>query len=362
MHTTPEPLRDVRLAASQCYICLIGQPFSALTSPGYATLTTQAFPIITPVSNVRLPFHLLCLSLPLAGSIATATAQTMPASSPPLAATALAEPAPLNSLTRADTARAVHELFRSRRGGGVGWLALGTAGILASTLPAQQSTSAGVWTPGVVAGSAFLLIGLNKRIQFRSGRERQVLSELAATGHLPASVTRRLRGNFAPLHGTASAENPLLAKGIAPSTPLAGSPAPAQVLADARQDTLDAMQGLFNAKRLGGQLPILLALPGLRLMTGASQTSAPASPYLQPQRSEPSGGQVALGLLLMTGGVTYMFVHNAPYTDAKFATLRTSYLSGTPLPRALQTQLKQKHMATGRAYRERMERKAARRR
>ena len=190
MHTTLEPLRDVRLAASQCYICLIGQPFSALTDPDCATLTTQAFAIITPVFNVRFPFHILCLSLPLAGSIATATAQTMPASSPPLAATALTEPTPLSSLTRADTARAVHELFRSRRGGGVGWLALGTAGILASTLPAQQSTSAGVWTPGVVAGSAFLLIGLNKRIQFRPGRERQVLSDLAATGQRDAAAAR----------------------------------------------------------------------------------------------------------------------------------------------------------------------------
>ncbi|MBF9236995.1 hypothetical protein I2I05_06265 [Hymenobacter sp. BT683] len=313
--------------------------------------------------------YCLYLTLLLSMGFATTHAQTLSAPAP-VAAPASAS---LNALTRADTARAVHELFRSRRGGGVGWLALGTAGILASTLPAQQSTSAGVWTPGVVAGSAFLLIGLNKRIQFRPGRERNVLSELAATGHLPANVTRRLRGNFAPLHGTASAENPLLAKGIAPSIPLAGSPAPtsaplqpvltpAQLLADARQDTLDAVQGLFNAKRLGGQLPILLALPGLRLMTGASGTSTPSSPYQQPQRSEPSGGQVALGLLLMTGGVTYMFLHNAPYTDAKFDALRTSYLAGTPLPPAIRAQLKNKHVAAGRTYRERLERKAARKR
>ncbi|WP_310390999.1 hypothetical protein [Hymenobacter sp.] len=308
-------------------------------------------------------FQLFCAILQLSAIIATANAQTLPTAAPAPAAAPAAAPAMGSYLTRADTARAVHELFRSRRGGGVGWLALGTAGILASTLPAQQSTSAGVWAPGVVAGSAFLLIGLNKRIQFRPGRERQVLSELAATGHLPANVTRRLRGNFAPLHGTASAGNPLLAKGLAPGTPFPGSPAPtpAQLLADARQDTLDAVQGLFNAKQLGGRLPILLALPGLRLMTGAAKTNTSAPPSVQPQSSEPSGGQVAAGLLLMTGGVAYMFIHNAPYTDAKFATLRASYLAGGPLPHALRAQLKEKHIAAGRTYREKMERKAARR-
>jgi hypothetical protein len=122
------------------------------------------------------------------------------------------------------------------------------------------------------------------------------------------------------------------------------------------------VQGLFNAKRTAGQLPILLALPGLRLMTGATKTNASPSPYLQPQSNEPSGGQVALGLLLMTGGVTYMFVHNAPYSNTRFAALRTSYLAGTPLPPALKAQLKEKHVAAGRNYRERMERKAARKR
>ena len=270
-------------------------------------------------------------------------------------------PAGEPALTRADTARAIHELFRSRRGGGVGWLALGTASILASTLPAQQTTSAGVWTPGVVAGSAFVLIGLNKRIQFRRGRERRILRELAASGHLPASVARRLRGNFAPLHGTASAPNPLLAYGSPPPTPVLSDAASPQVLADARQDTLDAVRGFFNAKQLGGQLPLLLALPGLRLMTGASNTDYSPSPYVQPQSNAPGAGQVAAGLALMAGGLVYMFVHNAPYSNAHFEALRTSYLAGQPLPAAIRTHLKPKHLTEGRAYRERLERKAARR-
>ncbi|MCI1189416.1 hypothetical protein MON38_18490 [Hymenobacter sp. DH14] len=310
------------------------------------------------------------------------------------AAIAQTAPAPMSNfanvpLTRQDTARAVHELFQSRRGGGFGWLAFGGAGMAASIIPAQQSTSAGVWTPGVVIGSALALLGTKKVIQFGWGREHRVLRDLAATGHLPADVKRRLRGNFAPLHGTASSLNPLLALEGAPAAPVpvppmpsSGKPAaapvasvppvatattpaataPLQALADARQDTLDAVLGLFLAKRLGGQLPILLALPGLRLMTGATQTNNSTSPYGQPQSSAPPAGQVALGLALTAGGVAYMFIHNAPYSDAKFDALRTSYLAGTPLPPALRTQLKIKHMASGRTYRERLERRAARRR
>ena len=288
-------------------------------------------------------------------------------------------------LSREDTARAMHELFQSRRGGGFGWLAFGGAGMAASIIPAQQATSAGVWTPGVVIGSALALLGTKKVIRFGWGREHRVLRDLAATGHLPADVQHRLRGNFAPLHGTASAPNPLLALRPAPAAPAAGSPvpgapaavpvagglsvaaapavsAPAQALADARQDTLDAVLGLFLAKRLGGQLPIVLALPGLRLMTGATQTNTSTAPYGQPQSSAPPAGQVALGLALTAGGVAYMFIHNAPYSDGKFEALRTSYLAGTPLPPALRARLKPNHMVSGRTYRERLERRAARRR
>ena len=209
-------------------------------------------------------------------------------------------------LSRPDTARAVHELFQSRRGGGFGWLAFGGAGMAASIIPAQQSTSAGVWTPGVVIGSALALLGTKKVVQFGWGREHRVLRDLAATGHLPPDVKRRLRGNFAPLHGTASAYNPLLAVSNAPVAPTATPPppaasnpaapvasvppvssvavlAPGQALADARQDTLDAVLGLFLAKRLGGQLPLVLALPGLRLMTGATQTTTSKLPTASPK-------------------------------------------------------------------------------
>ena len=155
---------------------LIGQPFFALTKATHPFLTSPNRPLIT---NLFTSFRLGCAALLLAATIPVC-AQVSPASvAPPTLPSTLLDSS-TGGLSRADTARAIRQLFHSRRGGGIGWLAFGTAGILASTLPAQQSTSAGVWTPGVVAGSAFLLIGLNKRIQFRPGRERQVLRELAA--------------------------------------------------------------------------------------------------------------------------------------------------------------------------------------
>ena len=195
--------------------------------------------------------RLLCFTL-LLSAVVTASAQTLPTTITPSAPRATAAPASPSYFTRADTARAIRKLFRSRRGGGTGWLAFGTAGILAATLPAQQSTSAGVWTPGVVAGSAFMLIGLNKRVQFRAGRERRILRELAATGRIPTTVARRLRGKFSPERGAASDYNPLLSKAISPnnSTILL---TPAQMQETAHADTLRAISRLFERRRKGGK-------------------------------------------------------------------------------------------------------------
>jgi len=127
-------------------------------------------------------FRLLCFILTLS-VITTVNAQILPAATRPAGppTTATLSTLSQSGFTRADTVRAIRKLFRSRRGG-VGWLAFGTAGIAASTLPALQTTSAGIWEPGVAAGSALFLPGLKKRLQFPRGRERRVLRELAATG------------------------------------------------------------------------------------------------------------------------------------------------------------------------------------
>lgn len=207
---------------------------------------------------MRLPHHTINFSmrlfylLLLLLATARASAQTLPVAGPSSVPEGIAMPSAPDNFTRADTARAIRKLFRSRRGGGIGWLSFGTAGILASTLPALQTTSAGVWTPGVVAGSAFMLIGLNKRIQFRPDREWQVLRELAATGHLPASVARRLRGKFMPIHGAASDYDPLSAPNIRPFSADLGL-TPAQLAEVAQADTLRAINRMFARRRRGGK-------------------------------------------------------------------------------------------------------------
>jgi hypothetical protein len=272
------------------------------------------------------------------------------------------------ALTRADTARAVHELFKSRRGGAASWLGLGVASLAASILPAQQSTSAGVWTPGVVAGTAFMGIGLNKSIGFWWSRERKVMRELAATGHLPTNISRRLKGNFKPLPGSATEYNPLVAKGV-PMAP-SSAPAPTNISIPfagvatsgyTLTDSLDAVAALFQNKRLMGQLPALAVLPAARLLSGSSEADGQYNVYTgQFEESEPSAGAVVAGLGLAIGGVTYMFIHNAPYSNAKYAELVTASQAGAPIPAKWRAQLKPKHFGQGRELRNRMLRREAR--
>ena len=244
---------------------------------------------------------------------------------------------PSGNLTRADTARAIRNLFRSRRGGGIGWLAFGTAGILAATLPAQQTTSAGVWTPGVVAGSAFILIGLNKRIQFRPGRERQVLRELAATGHLPPSVARRLRGKFTPLQGTASDYNPLLAKDIYSSKSTA-SLTSAQLLENARADTLRAIDRLFERRRKGGKVWAYVGVSGALALVRA--LTSPTN-----NGNTVDGGGVALLAGAFVGvPVAVSIVNLSAYSEAHEEEVDRLYRSGQPLPKKIRQRIKRKDL------------------
>jgi hypothetical protein len=280
-------------------------------------------------------FRLLCAALLLSVSIVGAQVAPAPVSSPAAAATTYSYSS-FGSFTRADTARAIRKLFRSRRGGGIGWLAFGTAGILASTLPAQQSTSAGVWTPGVVAGSAFTLIGLNKRIQFRPGRERQILREVAATGHLPASVARRLRGSFMPIHGSASDYNPLTAKDISPSP--AAMLTPAQVQDNARADTLRAIARLFERRRKGGKVWAYVGVSGaLALVRALTSNSS-------------NGGSVdGGGVAVLTGAfvvlpVAVSIANFAAYSEVHEEEVERIYRSGQPLPKKIRQRLKRKDL------------------
>jgi hypothetical protein len=241
--------------------------------------------------------------------------------------------------------------------------------MLASILPAQQSTSAGVWTPGVVAGSALVGIGLNKSIQFRRSRELNVLRELAATGHLPISISRRLKGNFLPVPGNSYLPELVKPDAVVSAPPPAvrtdsGLVAPIPALVEVRHtraDSLDAVLGLFMAKCTAGQVPAML-LTGAGTALARTGSADREYNYVtgQFEEQEPSSGAVAVGLSVALGGVLYMYIHNAPYTLAKFEALKSAYEGGAPLPAKLRSQIKPKHFEQGQKWRVKLARKAAR--
>lgn len=284
-----------------------------------------------------MPLRLFWVISVLAATMSSARAQAPPAAVGSPATAAVSGPVASYSLTRADTARAIRLLFRSRRGGGIGWLSFGTAGILGSTLPALQSTSVGVWTPGVVASSGFMLIGLNKRIQFRPGRERQLLRELAATGHLPASVSRRLRGKFEPVQGAASDYNPLLAKDIAPSNATALL-TPAQLQERAHADTLRAIARLFERRRKGGKVWTYVGLSGALamvriLISGSSDNNSVDGGGVAAVAVGGIGVPVVVGVLNLTA-----------YNEARQEDVERTFSAGKPLPRKIRLRLKRKDL------------------
>lgn len=282
-----------------------------------------------------------------------------PQSFPPTGPSAYpAEPRP----TRADTAQAVHDLFKSRRAGGLAWPIVGTVGMLAAILPAQQSTSAGVWTPGVVGGVALVGVGIGKSVRFKRKNEAAVLRELAQTGHLPAYVSRRLRGRYRPIPGIAKAETPLLATSMgADSLRRSAAPrTPGQVVASARQDTLDAITALFMMKRVNGEWPLALALPGLRLMSSGTREYNPGTGSWD--ETPASAGAVAAGLGLAGVGLTYMLVRHTTYSYEKLNALHAACAAGAPIPAQYRAQLQPRHFAKAGKWKTRLARKEARRR
>jgi hypothetical protein len=191
-----------------------------------------------------------------------------------------------------------------------------------------------------VAGSAFLLIGLNKRILFRPGRERQVLRELAATGHLPASVARRLRGQYTPHHGTPSDYNPLLAKGIYSSAANASSLTPAQLQETARADTLRAIDRMFERRRRGGKIWAYVGVSGalalVRALTSSTSTNN--------GNSLDGGGVAVLAGAFVGAPVAISILNLSAYNEAHEEAVDRLYRSGQPLPKKIRQRMKRKDL------------------
>ncbi|UOQ54757.1 hypothetical protein [Hymenobacter cellulosivorans] len=73
-----------------------------------------------------------------------------------------------------------------------------------------------------------------------------------------------------------------------------------------------------------------------------------------------SGAAVAAGLGLVVGSMTYMIVHNSPYSKAKLAEVRAACEAGAPIPARIRVLLKPRHFEAGREERNRELRRASR--
>lgn len=303
-----------------------------------------------------------------------ATAQSVPAApvspvvAPPTVTTT-------SLLTRQDTAAAVHELFVSRRTGGAIFTAFGGVftGLLGASIAQVSDPGSGDIIGAAssigVMGLMPLGVGISKLKRYSRAQEQQVLTDYALTGKLAQRYKRRLRGNFSPVPGNSSwpelVKPEVVASAPAPIVPTnSGLTAPVSTLTPnnrTRADSLDAVLGLFIAKRFAGQLPALLLTPVGAALAGTSNADGEYNYTTgQFEEREPSTGAVIGGLALAFGGVAYMYIHNAPYSMAKFESLKLAYEGGAPLPATLRAQIKPKHFDQGREWRNKLARKAAR--
>jgi len=272
-------------------------------------------------------------------------------------------------LTRQDTAYAVQELFAARRTGGT-VLTIG-GGIFTGLFVSSLATIDKVGTGDALAGGGCIVglgllpasIGISKLARFSRAREQQVISAYATGEKLPRQYARRLRGNFRPVPASqwtgidiAEINKPLLIDSADDAMPSLAVSAPDA----ARADTLDALVGLFNAKRGAGQWPAVLLASGGLVAISASGSERFDYQTGQFEKTPPTTGAVVTGLAMSVGGLVYMLVHNAPYSMAKLDAIGTAYEAGGALPAEIRRKLLPKHFTKGRAIRNQMMRKANR--
>ncbi|MGY2134158.1 hypothetical protein ACW9KT_18140 [Hymenobacter sp. HD11105] len=157
---------------------------------------THVFLLIGASLTSALLISAILLLLPVAAS-----AQTTPA-------TAETTSSSLNTqqFTRDDTVRAIHNLFMSRRTGGVIMATSAIAGdlILAGIATASEDNQnsflrlnfgAHAIMIGVIA-APLAAVGIRKRLYFTHAREKRVVDEYTTKQRLPYAVRRRLLPRF----------------------------------------------------------------------------------------------------------------------------------------------------------------------
>ncbi|WP_133274045.1 hypothetical protein [Hymenobacter radiodurans] len=108
--------------------------------------------------------------------------------------------------TADDTVRAIHNLFESRRSGGI-VLTGGAIGgdLLAAKLATESEQNQNSWWRlsfgdhavlfGIIA-APIAAVGIRKIVSYRGGRERRVIADFRTTHKLPYKIQRRLNPTF----------------------------------------------------------------------------------------------------------------------------------------------------------------------
>ncbi len=105
------------------------------------------------------------------------------------------QPVPGITLSRADSAQAVHRLFSKHRTGGIIWTIIGATatGRVIGAAAGSPGNAGGTATGIVVFGGVPAGIGVGKLVRFSRSREDAAISALEAGKGLPHYVQRRLK-------------------------------------------------------------------------------------------------------------------------------------------------------------------------
>ncbi|QNP52858.1 hypothetical protein H9L05_03845 [Hymenobacter qilianensis] len=110
-----------------------------------------------------------------------------------------------NQLTADDTVRAIHNLFKSRRSGGIILTGSAIAGNLLAAYAATESQDENSFLAFSFGNHALMFgtiaaplaaVGIRKIISYRGGRERRVIHDFRTTRKLPYKIQRRLTPAF----------------------------------------------------------------------------------------------------------------------------------------------------------------------
>lgn len=105
-------------------------------------------------------------------------------------------PATASPASESDTVRAIHNMFRQHRTGGIIWSSIGgvfAGRIIGSSIGNAETTASGVITGVLLLGGVPAGIGIGKLTRFSAAKEAAVVAAYTQNPMLPKYVKRRLK-------------------------------------------------------------------------------------------------------------------------------------------------------------------------